>query len=416
MIGLPLIELHGRLNGLHRNRRSVYRRLDPDALRRGGRWRGEVIEDDDAIARVRIILGDREKTRLNAGDSREDWAQKIGLFGIDGDWRHAARRQFKNCAAILAEGFGRREARFQPSAGAGPETKREAFLRAGRQLEAVRCNWRSAEIYKGGNRARRRAVILCGEEDFPDIRIFHGAVDADFAQANMFGGALNRDDAEVRRRIETSGFIARNASRADEYDFARTLGLHSLRSPREIDCALEIQRRGAGLCLIDCELDLLAVRLEQESGCGEDTGSHNHYSIGLRKRIDIVARGETRLIDEAIGAEAVGHPRGNVENQHVIARIADWRAKADLSDGKQQQQQAEQLQKERPGLLQLAAMLQDWLLFGNVKKTQGRDGVMLAPAVQQIQRHDDTRERPQDREELGQGKIEEEHRGLLESA
>ena len=62
-----------------------------------------------------------------------------------------------------------------------------------------------------------------------------------------------------------SGFITGDASGADEHNFPGTLGLHSLSSPREIEGALKIQRRGAGLGLIDGELNLLAVRLKQRA-------------------------------------------------------------------------------------------------------------------------------------------------------
>ncbi len=80
------------------------------------------------------------------------------------------------------------------------------------------------------------------------------------------------------------------------------------------------------------------------------------------------------------------------------------------------QQQADQLQQQRPGLLQFAAMLQYRRLLGGGEEAQRGDGVVLAHAVQQVQRHDDARERSQDREELGQREIEEEHRVLLEAA
>ena len=99
----------------------------------------------------------------------------------------------------------------------------------------------------------------------------------------------------------------------------------------------------------------------------------------------------------------VRHPSGGIENQHVIARVTRRRAKAKLGDGQQKQQQADQLQQQRPGLLQLAPMLQHGRLFRGGEEAQRRNGVVLAHAVQQIQRHDHARKRSQDREKLGQG-------------
>jgi hypothetical protein len=107
-------------------------------------------------------------------------------------------------------------------------------------------------------------------------------VNADFAQANMLARAGNRDEAEIRRRIQASSFVARDASRADENNFSGTLGLHSLRLLREIEGARKIQRRRAGLGLIDGELNLLAVGLKQERGGSEYAGAHYHHAIGQR--------------------------------------------------------------------------------------------------------------------------------------
>jgi hypothetical protein len=62
----------------------------------------------------------------------------------------------------------------------------------------------------------------------------------------------------------------------------------------------------------------------------------------------------------------------------VIARVSDRRTKAELRDGQQQQQQTDQLQQERPGLLQLAAVFQYGRLFDSGKEAQRGDRVALA--------------------------------------
>ena len=61
--------------------------------------------------------------------------------------------------------------------------------------------------------------------------------------------------------------------------------------------------------------------------------------------------------------------------------------------------------------MQLAAVFQYGRLFDSGEETQRGDGVVLAHAIKQIERHHDARERSQDGEKLRQGKIQEEHRG-----
>ena len=102
------------------------------------------------------------------------------------------------------------------------------------------------------------------------------------------------------------------------------------------------------------------------------------------------------------GPNARGHPGGGIENQHVIARVARWRTEAKLRDGQQKQQQAHQLQQQRPGLLQFAPMLEHRRLLGGGEEAQRRDGVVLPHAVQQVQSHDHARERSENRQKLGQ--------------
>ncbi len=213
----------------------------------------------------------------------------------------------------------------------------------------MRCHRRASEIHDGGNGARRCAVVLRGEKHFPNIGVIHGAAHADFAQANMLAGAGNGDESKIGRRVnirraQASGVIARDASRADEYDFSGTLGLHPLSSLGEIKRALKIQGRGPRLGLIDGPLNLLAVGLKQERGSRQDAGAYHHHAICQRERIHIAAGREARLIDQAIGPEPGGHPGRNVQNQNVVARVADRRTQPKLRYGQQQQQQADQLQ------------------------------------------------------------------------
>ena len=116
-----------------------------------------------------------------------------------------------------------------------------------------------------------------------------------------------------------SGFITWNASGSDEHNlpglWACTLCARRAKSRR-----LKIQRRGAGLCLRDCKLNLVAIRLKQERGSSQDAGAQHHHAIGQRERIHIVAGRTARLIDQTVGAEPRGHPRRDVQNQHVVAR------------------------------------------------------------------------------------------------
>ena len=169
---------------------------------------------------------------------------------------------------------------------------------------------------------------------------------ADLAQPDVFGRAVDRNQAEIRRCIQPRRLLAGNSAGSDENDFAGTLGLHLLGLRGEIESLLQIQRRGAGLSLIDGEMNLLAVRFEEQRGRGQHVGANHHDAIGGRQSVHIIVGRQARSIDETGLAEARGHPCGGVDNQHMIARVACRRAEAKLRDGQQKQQQADQLQQQ----------------------------------------------------------------------
>ncbi len=61
--------------------------------------------------------------------------------------------------------------------------------------------------------------------------------------------------------------------------------------------------------------------------------------------------------------------------------------------------------------MQFAAVLQYGRLFDCGEEAQCGNRVVLAQAIEQIERHHDARERSQNGEKLGQGQIQEEHGG-----
>ena len=122
---------------------------------------------------------------------------------------------------------------------------------------------------------------------------------AHFSQADVFGRTVDRDQAEIRRRIQTRRLLAGNAAGSDEHDFTGTLRLHLLGLCREIESFLQVQRRSAGLGLIDGQMNLLAVRFKAGARRGEHVGAHHHDAIGLRKRVHIGVGRAARPIDEA---------------------------------------------------------------------------------------------------------------------
>ncbi len=62
-----------------------------------------MIQQNDTAVSIRLVTRDRKIAGLNAGNGVENGPQKIRLGGIDGDGQDAARREFENGAAILAE-------------------------------------------------------------------------------------------------------------------------------------------------------------------------------------------------------------------------------------------------------------------------------------------------------------------------
>ena len=91
--------------------------------------------------------------------------------------KDAARRQFENGAAILAESILcarlRCQPRFQPSGGARFEAEGQVFFGGRLQFEAASCNGRSAEGDRHRNGTGHRSIVLRGDEDLPGIGIVH---------------------------------------------------------------------------------------------------------------------------------------------------------------------------------------------------------------------------------------------------
>jgi hypothetical protein len=157
----------------------------------------------------------------------------------------------------------------------------------------------------------------------------------------VLGRAVDSDQAKIRRGIQPCRLLARNAAGSDKYDLSGTLGLHLLGLRGEVESLLQVQRCDAGLGSIDGEMNLGAVRFEEQRGRGENVGANHHDAIGGRQRVHIIVGSQARSINEPGLAEARGHPCGGIENQHVIARGARGRSQAKLGDGQKKQQHAD---------------------------------------------------------------------------
>ena len=93
----------------------------------------------------------------------------------------------------------------------------------------------------------------------------------------------------------------------------------------------------------------------------------------------------------------------------MVAAGIERSAPAQLGDGQHQQRHADQLQHERPGLLDVAAVRGGGGLLGGHPEAQRGDHLAAARPVEQIERHGEGRNGPEDRQELQKRKIEEVH-------
>ncbi len=89
-----------------------------------------MIEQDDAAASLRDRNSETgRKLAWMPGMAVKMGRRQIRFGGVNGDRQNAARRQFENGAAILAESVLRGQTRFQPSGGARLEAKGRSSLR-----------------------------------------------------------------------------------------------------------------------------------------------------------------------------------------------------------------------------------------------------------------------------------------------
>ena len=93
----------------------------------------------------------------------------------------------------------------------------------------------------------------------------------------------------------------------------------------------------------------------------------------------------------------------------MIAPRLRGRAQAQVSDGQKQERHADELQKQRPGLLHAAAAHRHRRLIGRHPKAQGGDDQLAARAVEQIERHRYGENGAEHGEELEEGEVQKIH-------
>ena len=144
-------------------------------------------------------------------------------------------------------------------------------------------------------------------------------------------------------------------------------------------------------------------------GRGHGVGAHQHHAIARGERLEVLARAVARHIHQGAIAGAPGHPRGGIEHDDVVAAGLRGRAEAQLRDREEQQRHADQLQEERPGLLDLAPARGDCGLLGGDPEAQRGDHDFAARAIRAGTARPRWRRCAEDREELQQREIQEIH-------
>src|SRR5205823_3389103 len=176
--------------------------------------------------------------------------------------------------------------------------------------------------------------------------------------------------------------ISGNTSCAGEHNLTGTLGMQLLGLLRELERLIDVKNRRPRLRLIDGLLEFAPVRFEWRCGRRQGIRAHQHYAVVCRNSFQISLRACSRLIDEPAWTGSRGHPRGRVENQDLVARVAVGRSESELREGQDQQRQAQDLEQERPGLLQTAAVLVLRYPVERAKKSERGYGLFPSNAVQ----------------------------------
>ena len=182
-----------------------------------------------------------------------------------------------------------------------------------------------------------------------------------------------------------------------------------LRVAREGQRLIEIERGRARLRCQDRGFHLAMVGLEGSGRSGQSVGAHQHHAIARGQGAQIVARRLARDIHESSIAGARGHPGGSVENDHVVAARHRGSAEAHLRERQHQQRHADQLQNQRPGLIDVPAPRRHRGLLRRHPESQRGDHLLAARAVEQIQRHRDRGDRPEYGQHLEQREVQEVH-------
>src|ERR1039458_6811989 len=218
-----------------------------------------MIQQDDAVRYFGIVCGNGLESDLHSRDSCEHWPQQFGFRGINHHWQYLAPWQLEHGAIVLGKSILSEQARLEPSGNSCFEVERSVLLGARLQIETLGSDGRAAKLHTQWNGSRRIAVVFHGDEDIPRIRIAEGPAHTDLAQAAMFDGTRNGDEAEIGGQRERRIFIGGDAAGAHEHDFTRLLRAYSLGLFGEIERRADVEFRSSRLGLIDGLADLAAV-------------------------------------------------------------------------------------------------------------------------------------------------------------
>ena len=151
------------------------------------------------------------------------------------------------------------------------------------------------------------------------------------------------------------------------------------------------------------------VGFKNSCGSGESIGSHQHHAVGRGQGLHIAAGAFAGDIHESAITRTGAHPGRGFEDNDVIAAGLRGRAEPELRDGEQQQRHADELQDERPGLLDAAAASRRGGILRSHPEAECGDELLAARAVEQIERHGKGRDAGKEGRELEKVQVQEKH-------
>ena len=348
----------------------------------------------------------------------EHRTQELGLVRVDGDGKRLLLGQFDDGAVVGREPVMREEPRLEQTGRARPILEQRFLLRFGRKRKGARAGRRSAKLQRQPHRARLRSVIPHGNEDLPNAGIGGRAPQSDLSQPAVFRRVGDGDDSQVgyRDRRERSGLPFGDAARAYKHNLSGAPRAQLLNLAGEVERLLEVQRCRARFGCGHGPLDRAVVRFERGCRSGQRVGAHEHDAIARGKRSNVGGGSRASFVHQRpgparlrSGGRSCSHPGRCLEDQDMIEGRSTLRSDPQLSDGEQQQADADKLQEQRPGLLDPFPRGDHGGLLGGYPESQRGDGLLAPGAVEEIERHHDGGNRAEQRGELDESQVEKEH-------